>query len=112
MISIWYLFASSFLGCVAVVAAIWIFAKALSKRPFWIVCYHHKHGITSWPVFCKSQPDLEYLLKTDKNFAGDWEGEGGLTDEQRHEFDGSRESEEYVDFSGPWYVGTYPFLKP
>jgi len=97
----WWLVLSSGLGLVGIGLALWkggsVFASALSKRPFWIVCYHHQQGMASWPVFCKDEPDLDYLLKTDQEFAGDWEGE---------------DSGEYVDIDGPWYVGMRPYQKP
>jgi hypothetical protein len=66
---------------------------------FWIVRYWHRFGDDAWPVWKKTRPDLKWLLKTDPDFARDYEGEGSI---ERHE-DEWRE-DEGVEIYGPFTV--------
>jgi hypothetical protein len=56
---------------------------------FWIARYSHRHGETVWPIWKESQPSLDWLLKTDPDFATDYEPD---------------REDEFVEFHGPFTV--------
>jgi len=108
MVSVWYVYAAVALGVIGMLGAFWksgsVFALALAKKPFWIAVYHHRFGTTTFPVFRKESPDLEWLLEHDAQFASEYEGEGAPDREE-----GEGREDEYLDICGPFFVGLLPF---
>jgi len=63
---------------------------------FWIVRYSHRHGDDCWPIWTDEEPTIKWLLKSDPDFASNYEGEESGKDEWRED--------EYVEFYGPFYT--------
>ena len=98
LVSVWYVWATALFGCIGIVAALWrggsLFATALANRPIWIVTYYDTDSPlvdpTSFPVFSRKCPTVEWLRENEPCFNPDW-------------YDGN------VVVDGPWYCGMYPY---
>ena len=53
-----------------------------TKMTFWIITYHHRHGVDVWPVWQDKAPDLDLIANT----LEDWEPN----------------REEWLDHAGPF----------
>ena len=62
----------------------------------WIIQYHHRHGVDTWPVISDGEPDLEEI-------------ENGLDDFEP-------EREEFLEAAGPFFVASdlpdWPLCEP
>lgn len=105
MVSVWFVIIVGFSGLVGIAAATWgsipLMRAFLLRKPFWIVAYSHRHGLDTFPCFCKESPTLGWLLENDAEFARDWEGDRPSDDGEWIE----GRDDEWVDVSGPWFVG-------
>lgn len=57
----------------------------------WIVLFHHKHGVDTWPMVVDDEPNGDDIIK-DLREKGDWD-----------EDDDDRGS--YIDVRGPFQMG-------